>query len=183
MLQRRGLDPAAFEWGAVTVGARGTTARAAIPALIHTSTRFYFAFGGRGRGGDFLIYFSPDPRGHGWDPSETWSAVMGWFDTWLVNLQRELAEGDLWDRVGESSSGGPIPSAGVGLERLRPETDESPASNVAGGPPTSTQVVEGRSVEARDEEILELKPNIAGIGINLRALWRWLQAWWLTRPR
>jgi len=70
-----------------------------VPALVHTASGYYFGFGGRGVGGDFYIYFSPDPRGHGWDPSETWGAVQGWFDTWLKNLRREFDERDLWGEL------------------------------------------------------------------------------------
>lgn len=36
-------------------------------------------------------------------------------------------------------------------------------------------------VRNSDDEIIELKPNFAGIGINLRALWRAVQAWWRRR--
>jgi hypothetical protein len=70
-----------------------------VPALIHSGSGFYFGFGGRGRGGDFYIYFSPDPRGYGWDPSESWSSVMGWLETWLKDLRHELDERDLWGEL------------------------------------------------------------------------------------
>jgi hypothetical protein len=71
-----GLDPIAFRWGEITL-----TDGRPVEALIHDTSGFYFGFGGRGRGGDFMIYFSPDPRGYGWDPSESWGAVTAWFET------------------------------------------------------------------------------------------------------
>lgn len=90
-LERGGLDPAAFRWGELTVR-NGSI----VPALIHSATDFYFGFGGRGGGGDFMIYFSPDPRGYGWDPSGSWGAVTSWFNKWVKDLRYELDDGDLW---------------------------------------------------------------------------------------
>jgi uncharacterized protein YejL (UPF0352 family) len=98
-IERVGLDPAAFHWGEISLCRRDQTSTFTVPALIHSASGYYFAFGGRGGGGDFYIYFSPDSRGHGWDPSETWGGVQGWFDRWAKHLRQELDERDLWDEL------------------------------------------------------------------------------------
>jgi hypothetical protein len=113
LIEEGGLNPADFRWGEITLRRADSSRTFTVPALRHTSSDFYFAFGGRSGGGDILIYFSPDPRGHGWDPSETWHSVLGWVKTWLRDLRHEIGERDLWGEL----------VAQHAARRLRPDSD------------------------------------------------------------
>lgn len=121
MIQNKGFDPSKFELNeeksqqSVDKGGLPDT----ISKINYSGTNFYFIF-------DFLreIHYSEFSPGKETLVEEqypgSWKQQIGYVESWLTNLKKEIAEPDLWEQLSEYQI--------AQEDQLSPETENDPFS-------------------------------------------------------